>query len=163
METFAIIVKDTNQWLDIPDCHETQVRLQNGDPYPKWMKDEDNVIRYADRPSWCLNVIENILCLSEEPISWKFLGTKLVLGNLQVSAFEDVIFCFEETDNPIELIMLPIDLPRPATSCHLRYGDLKNIDTSWTIQCSIEVEKSYDCTYFMITGFGPGGKFPPIY
>ena len=82
METFAIIINDTNQWLDIPDCEESIVEVANGDPFPKWTIDEDNVIRYADRPSWCLNKEQNRLCLSQNPISWTRKGSKLMLKSL---------------------------------------------------------------------------------
>ena len=27
----------------------------------------------------------------------------------------------------------------------------------WKLECTVKVEKSADCTYFMVTGFGPGG------
>ena len=27
----------------------------------------------------------------------------------------------------------------------------------WSLKCTVQVEKSADCTYFMVTGFGPGG------
>ena len=157
METFAIVIKDTNQWLNIPDCEESIVEVANGDPFPKWTIDEDNVIRYADRPSWCLNKEDNRLCLSKNPICWTRKGSKLMLDCLQFACQGDSIHCSEEVSSSIELSLMPIDLPRPATSCHLKYDIDSNLSNQWTIQCSIEVEKSYDGTYFMITGFGPGG------
>ena len=69
-------------------------------------------------------------------------------------------------------------MAKPATSCHLKYGIESNLSNQWTIQCCAgnaqltssgnfmeakvdfpftEVEKSSDGTFFMITGFGPGG------
>ena len=27
----------------------------------------------------------------------------------------------------------------------------------WSLKCTVQVEKSADCTYFMVAGFGPGG------
>ena len=27
----------------------------------------------------------------------------------------------------------------------------------WNLKCTVQVEKSADCTYFMVVGFGPGG------
>ena len=158
METFAIVIKTRNQWLDIPDCEETNVTLAQGDPFPKWSVDEDNVIRYADRPQWCLNVVDNLLKLSKNPIQWTRKGSKLLLKSLQFACNGNLICCKnEDSEEPIDLEWVPMDLPRPATSCHLRYFLNFDLSKQWTIQCSIEVEKSYDCTYFMITGFGPGG------
>ena len=49
-------------------------------------------------------------------------------------------------------------MAKPATSCHLKYELTgKKPSHQWTIQCSVEVEKSVDGTFFMVTGFGPGG------
>ena len=101
METFAIIINDTNQWLDIPDCEESIVEVTDGDPFPKWTIDDDNVIRYADRPSWCLNKEQNRLCLSKNPICWTRKGSKLMLKSLQFSCIENTIFCSEEASSSI--------------------------------------------------------------
>jgi len=49
---------------------------------------------------------------------------------------------------------------KPATSCHLWYGkelEWPDISDSWTLECSVEVEKSHDCTNFIAIGFAPGG------
>eukprot|EP00093_Oithona_nana_P004787 04787.XXX_136835_136456_1 [CDS] Oithona nana genome sequencing. len=49
---------------------------------------------------------------------------------------------------------------KPATSCHLWYGkdiEWPDISSSWTLECSVEVEKSHDCTNFIAIGFMPGG------
>ena len=93
METFAIVIKTRNQWLDIPDCEETNVTLAQGDPFPKWSVDEDNVIRYADRPQWCLNVVDNLLKLSKNPIQWTRKSSKLLLKSLQFACNGNLICC----------------------------------------------------------------------
>ena len=44
---------------------------------------------------------------------------------------------------------------KPATSCHLWYGkdiEWPDISSSWTLECSVEVEKSFDCTNFIAIG-----------
>jgi len=47
----------------------------------------------------------------------------------------------------------------PATSCHLTYPLSSTIDTvsSWSLEATVSVEESTDCTYFCVVGWGPGG------
>ncbi len=49
---------------------------------------------------------------------------------------------------------------KPATSCHLWFESVdepEDVSSSWTLECSVEVEKSADCTYFCVVGWSPGG------
>ena len=47
----------------------------------------------------------------------------------------------------------------PASSCHLWYYGLRDDDISdtWTLECTVNVKESRDCTYFCVVGWGPGG------
>eukprot|EP00088_Acartia_fossae_P070908 TRINITY_DN9606_c0_g1_i2.p1 TRINITY_DN9606_c0_g1~~TRINITY_DN9606_c0_g1_i2.p1 ORF type:complete len:252 (+),score=40.74 TRINITY_DN9606_c0_g1_i2:49-804(+) len=49
---------------------------------------------------------------------------------------------------------------RPATSCHLTYplpAEKINSASSWSLQATVRVEESTDCTYFCVVGWAPGG------
>lgn len=48
---------------------------------------------------------------------------------------------------------------KPATSCHLQYEPIptEGLSESWTLENSVRVKNSADCTYFCVVGFGPGG------
>ena len=65
-----------------------------------------------------------------------------------------------KTEDFLEWEMIPSTLPQPATSCHLRYGpelpDWINSATEWKLECTVKVEKSTSCTYFMVCGFNAG-------
>lgn len=45
-------------------------------------------------------------------------------------------------------------VPRPATSCYLRYEELpeKHVKSHWTLECVVNVEQSADSTYFCVIG-----------
>ena len=65
-----------------------------------------------------------------------------------------------KTEDFLEWEMISSTLPQPATSCHLRYGpelpDWINSATEWKLECTVKVEKSTSCTYFMVCGFNAG-------
>ena len=50
-------------------------------------------------------------------------------------------------------------MSRPASSCHLRYEGIRDVDISdtWTLECTVNVKESRNCTYFCVVGWGPGG------
>ena len=48
---------------------------------------------------------------------------------------------------------------KPATSCHLTYPLPEQINTAsnWSLENTVSVEETTDCTYFCVVGWGPGG------
>ena len=44
--------------------------------------------------------------------------------------------------------------PQPATSCHLRYDAVPShfLKKHWTLECTVNVEKSANTTYFCVIG-----------
>lgn len=48
---------------------------------------------------------------------------------------------------------------KPAASCHLGYQPIsrRSIADSWTLENTVCVKKSADCTYYCVVGWGPGG------
>ena len=112
------------------------------------------------RPKNYLSLIEDTLCLSKNVnCAWNFHSENIRLKRSENGQSVKKAGLNDET---IKLELLPMDLPKPATSCHLRYGPelpdyLPSQAKNWSLQCTVQVEKSTDCTYFMVVGFGPGG------
>lgn len=50
-------------------------------------------------------------------------------------------------------------MAKPATSCHLRYLYIppEEITDKWTLENTVRVRNTADCTYFCVVGWGPGG------
>ena len=120
----------------------------------------ESIIFLKHRPKNYLSLKDGSLCLStNKNLAWNFHAENIPLKRCDIDQSIKRANSNEET---IKFEVLPMDLPKPATSCHLRFGpelpDFKPDKVKkWSLECTVQVEKSTDCTYFMVVGFGPGG------
>ena len=173
MACIAIKANEVNKFLTVPDVEDVQVRLCDSncddEEYSTsqiWIKD-GSIIKWAERPYMYLGLNErNELCLTKKldakKCFWTINSSKLCLKSepsIGLSLVNDVIL--GQNQDHLTWSFIPVKLPEPATSCHLRYGPElpEYIDSAskWYLECSVQVEKSGFCTYFMVVGFGPGG------
>lgn len=169
---FAMKVQNSGKFLTVPDCHEQAVTLTDQDPdedlestSQMWIKDEHGCIKWAERPLQYLVIEGGILRLSSDlKQPWEFKNSRLVLKHdPDTCLVQDGQHVKQHSLGKKELLwdFVTVHLPRPATSCHLRYGpelpDWLPSESQWILECSVIVRNSYDCTYFMVTGWGPGG------
>ena len=172
MVTFAIKANELNKYLTVPDVDDIKVQLcdnnSNDEEYSTsqiWIK-QGSLIKWAERPYMYLGLNEkNELQLTEEldiNCHWSIDASKLCLKikpSIGLCLVNDVII--GQDSDILTWTSFPVQLPQPATSCHLRYGpelpEYINSASRWSLECSVQVEKSGSCTYFMVVGFSPGG------
>ena len=167
MVTFAIKANILNKYLTVPDVDDVKVQLCEEDYSTSqiWIK-EGSMIKWAERPYMYLGLNKrNELQLTtklDENCHWNINSSRLCLkvdSSIGLCMVNDTIL--GQTSENLTWKFIPVPLPRPATSCHLRYGPELPLSlhsaTKWSLECSIQVEKSASCTYFMVIGFSPGG------
>jgi hypothetical protein len=164
-QTFAIKVAGLERYLVVPDCEDCNVCLTEcfeGDTSQLWFQDDQGLIKWAERPKMFLIQDDNAdnehkakLTKDTSKLNSKWKCQWVVTsGSRQYDSKSE-----EDPNNLYERVY--VQLPRPATSCHLCYGPelprwIHDIE-EWTLECSVVVEKSVDCTYFMVVGWSPGG------
>ena len=94
---------------------------------------EDGYVKVANDDTLCLGISDN---------------NKIVLQNI-------------ESDSAIKTWQVQAinRVSKPASSCHLGFQPISShdISDSWTLENTVCVRKSTDCTYYCTVGWGPGG------
>ena len=136
MVTFAIKANELNKYLTVPDVDGVKVRLcyNNSGEYGTnqiWIK-KGSMMKWAERPYMYLGLNrrnELQLTTKEDKIfqdnrcNWTINSSKLCLKidpSIGLSMVNDTIL--GQTSENLTWKFIPVPLPRPATSCHLRYG-----------------------------------------
>jgi len=166
MIPYALKVIGFEDYILIPDCEGSEIILSSSDcdlecllTTSLWFQ-EGSFLKWAERPKNYLSLIDDTLCLStNKNLAWNFHAENIKLKRCESDQSVKIAQKNEET---IRFELIPKELPKPATSCHLRFGpELPDYSPEhvkkWSLKCTVQVEKSADCTYFMVTGFGPGG------
>ena len=96
------------------------------------------------RPKNYLSLIDDTLCLSRnKEFAWNFQSESVKLKRNESD--QSVNIAQINDKETIRFQLVPMDLPKPATSCHLRFGpelpDYSPKDTKkWSLQCTVQVE-----------------------
>ena len=148
MTTFLLKVVDQDLYLNIPDCQETKVILGPSKCKASILVLEQGLLKSTERPHLYLVIENGSLVLSrDKKKAWKYDEIKLN-NDLKVA---------QNDTESLKFSLVHEDMPKPATSCHLRYEIQEEIGDNWQLECTVQVENSSDCTYFCVTGWGPGG------
>lgn len=182
-DSFCMKGKDdwgNTQYIDLPGgtCAEgvevTAYPQFHAGPNQKWKWDDGHILTSLS-DQYCLAVREirdgaNVF-LHQKGQSSLNVYYKWTFQNGVIKLENNFDFCLGISGNNITLRRLygncltnwELEIVRntvkPASSCHLHYQSIPidKIANSWTIENTVCVRHTADCTYFCVIGWGPGG------
>lgn len=182
---FCLKYKDeTGSWsyVDIPyqHCAEgvelTVYRTCTGNKNQLWMWDENRIVSAINLPRFCFGVRElragSEIIIHCQATSSNRCSVRWVFEGGYIKSEQQPNLCLGLSGKRIVLQDVNSDsavkswitqclhrTPKPATSCHLGYQNVPAhaVSDSWTLENTVCVKKSTDCTYYCVVGWGPRG------
>ena len=181
-DEFVIVEAESGMCLDIYESKaDYGVRVQlyahvHRGPNQTFYWKRRKIVSRVDGRNFCLGFDPNsknvILSGQNDPgTDWKYQDGKIVAlihendvendDELLMRAEGIRIFVNSSKNGATKWNLLPVTNEhgaKPATSCHLRFGPVKQLDSSeWVLECTVNVESSARSTYFCVVGWGPAG------
>jgi len=187
MDVFALKCRGADgcwQYIDIPYSHCAEgIQLKvypdfTGNSNQQFMWNEDKIISKISLPNFCLavqEVKEGAPLIIHSSDSGSTCSTGWIFHNGRIALESHAGFCLGLSGSRVVLKKVQSDEAdsdgtrwetqaisshnKPASSCHLRYEPIseQDIDDSWSLETTVCVKKSADCTYYCVVGWGPGG------